>query len=86
MSSDLNLDLHRFHLFVGQKLATGEASISPEDALDQWRAENRSPEEIADEIAAVREALEDMAQGDVGVPLVDFDRAFRQRHGLPAPS
>jgi len=86
MGTELNVELHQFHLFVGQKLAAGEALPSPEEALDEWRAANRSPEELADEVAAVREALDDMAQGDVGAPLSEFDRDFRQRHGLPAQS
>ena len=38
----------------------------------------------ADEVAAIKEALDDMANGDAGMPFDDFDREFRRRHNLPA--
>ena len=34
--------------------------------------------------AAIKEALDDMANGDAGMPFDDFDREFRRRHQLPA--
>jgi hypothetical protein len=40
---------------------------------------------LADDVAAVRESLADMAAGDNGVPLDEFDREFRAKHGLPLP-
>ena len=86
MGSDIQLELYQFYVFVGQKLASSEPELSPEEALDEWRAANRSPEQIDEDVAAVREALDDMAQGDVGVPLTKFDQEFRRRHGLPATS
>jgi hypothetical protein len=86
MSSDLGFELHKFHQFLAEKLAAGEAEMSPEEALDQWRAAHPDSEEFAADLAAVREALDDMAHGDEGTPLAEFDRGFRQRHGLPAKS
>jgi len=83
MSADAQFELRGFHQFLGEKLVAGELAISPEEALDEWRAANRSEAELATDVAAVREALDDMANGDVGVPLAEFDRKFRARHGLP---
>lgn len=37
-----------------------------------------------EELAAIQEALDDMAQGDRGVPFEQFDRDFRLRHNLRA--
>jgi hypothetical protein len=37
------------------------------------------------DIVAVRQALTEMAAGDHGVPLDEFDREFRAKHGLPLP-
>jgi len=84
MTADAQFELRGFHEYLGQKLAAGEFALSPEEALDEWRAAHHSEANLADEVAAVREALDEMAKGDVGVPLVEFDREFRQRHGLPA--
>jgi hypothetical protein len=83
MSADAQFELHGFHEFLAEKLAAGKSAISPEEALDEWRAAHRSPEEFDEDVAAVRDALEDMANGDVGAPLAEFDREFRLRHGLP---
>jgi hypothetical protein len=41
------------------------------------------PEEMKETIAAVRAALDDMAAGDTGITLEEFDRQFRAKHGLP---
>jgi len=83
VSIDVSVDLRDFHHFLGEKLATGEVEISPEEALDEWRLAHRSEQELADDVIAVREALDDMANGDVGKELAVFDQEFRQRHGLP---
>ena len=37
-----------------------------------------------EDVAAVREALDDIAKGDRGIPFDEFDRDFRKRHNLPA--
>jgi ferric-dicitrate binding protein FerR (iron transport regulator) len=86
MSCDQNIELAEFNQFLSHTLAAGDATISPEEALDQWRAAHPSPEAIAQDLAAVREALQDMAEGDVGKTLEAFDRDFRRRHGLSVNS
>ena len=84
IDSDLSVELKEFHDFVGRKLAAGDAVLSPEEALDQWRDAHPSSDVFVKDVAAVQEALDDMAAGDVGLPLDEFDRQFRQRHGLSA--
>lgn len=44
---------------------------------------NPNPDDFADAVHALRDALADMEAGDCGVPLDEFDREFRRRHGLP---
>jgi hypothetical protein len=77
-------DLRDFHEFLGEKLSNGGAELSPEEALDEWRARHPESHGFADEVAAVKEALDDMANGDAGMPFDEFDREFRRRHQLPA--
>jgi ubiquinone biosynthesis protein UbiJ len=82
MSTDLRLELQEFQEFLSAKLTAGDQIISPEEALDQWRAIHPNEEAFAEDVAAVREALDDLAAGDEGVSPNEFDRQFRQRHGL----
>jgi hypothetical protein len=67
--------LESFHQFVGQQLASATAEpMSPEQALALWR-------ERQDSLAAIREGLADIEAGRFKT-LEEFDRDFRQRHGL----
>lgn len=81
MSIDPTSELAQFHDFVGHCLAKGQ-ELSPEEALDLWRIEHPSDAEIEETVAAVRESLADMEAGDTGMPLDEFLREFRKRHGL----
>lgn len=85
MATDPAADLARFYQFISDRLNSGEP-LSPEEALDLWRAGNPPTDDSDDTVAAVREALAEMEKGDCGVGLDEFDRAFRQRHGLPLSS
>src|ERR1700722_15758314 len=76
-------ELAEFHRFVAEKLAKGEANLSPEAALDQWRESHPTSDDLSEEVAAIKEALADMEAGDQGMPLAEFDQGFRASHGLP---
>lgn len=82
MSTEFNIELREFHQFLSEKLSTENIVLSPEEALDEWRSTHSSQDDFGNDVAAVREALADMANGDVGAPLTEFDRNFRDRHGL----
>ena len=82
MSRDAENELANFHLFVAERLERGEQELSPEQALDMWRAEHPDPEECGDTVQALREAIADMEAGDTGVPLDQFDHEFRERHNI----
>jgi hypothetical protein len=79
-------ELHDFHRFVGEKVNNGGASLSPEAVLDEWRTLHPDPSAADDEIAAIQEAIDDMENGDTGIPFEEFDRDFRARHNLPRRS
>ncbi len=69
-------DLQEFHDFVGEKLKIGESMMSPEKALDEWR--DQHPDSMTeDDLAAIKEALDDVDRGDKGVPFDEFIREFR---------
>lgn len=45
----------------------------------------RDPSAKADDedTSAIQEAIDDLANGDRGMPFEEFDRQFRERHNLP---
>jgi hypothetical protein len=83
MPGQASEELREFHRFVGEKL-NGNTEVSPEEALDEWRRQHPDMNASEEDLAAIREALEDMANGDRGIPFDRFDREFRKRHNLTA--
>lgn len=77
-------ELRAFHRFLSDRLDAGGTDLSPEEALDEWRRLHPPALAFDEDVAAIQEALDDVARGDRGVPLDEFDRAFRQRHNLPS--
>ena len=82
MSSQVLEELRSFHEFIGQKLQHSDASLSPEDALDEWRFLHSEP----DDYEAIKEALAAMDAGDTGRPFEEFAAEFRRKHHIPAMS
>lgn len=74
-------ELAAFHAFVGEQIETGPSDLSPEEVLDLWRDQHPDPAS-EDATEAIREALDDMAKGDRGRPIAEFDHEFRQRRGI----
>jgi hypothetical protein len=79
-------DLRDFHRFLGEKVNIGGESLSPEEVLDEWRILHPEPKAVEQDIAAIQEAIEDMENGDTGIPFAEFDRDFRARRNLPPKS
>jgi hypothetical protein len=76
-------ELRNFRDFLSQKLSNGGAELSPEEALDEWRTGH--PEiQAEDDVAAIQEALDDLAGGEQPVLFEEFDKKFRAKHQLPA--
>ena len=83
MSVQQSSELVRFHEFIAAKLGNGQADISPEEALYDWRAENPTREEYAASVAAIRESLADMEAGDCGRPAADVMADLRRKYNIP---
>jgi len=83
MPTEMIEELREFHRFLTDKLRVDGIDLSPEEALDEWRRLHPQTQAFDEEVAAIREALDDMAKGDRGIPFDEFDRDFRKRHNLP---
>jgi hypothetical protein len=84
MSTEMIEELREFHRFLTDKLRSDGIDLSPEEALDEWRRLHPPTDVLKGDVAAIQEALDDLAKGDHGIPFDQFDREFRKRHNLPA--
>ena len=75
-------DARAFHDFLGTKLSSGSNGLTLEEYLDLWEYENSPEEEREETIRAIQRGLEDMHAGRTR-SFDEFDREFRERHGLP---
>ena len=77
-------ELTAFHSFVAEKLQKSGPKPSPEEVVDEWRELHPEPEIDKEEVAAIQEALDDMAAGDHGRPFDDVIADIRNKLGLPS--
>jgi hypothetical protein len=82
MSTERRDDIQAFRAFIDEQLTGGGISLTPADALGLWEIRNPSDEEREETLAAIRQGLRDADEGRVR-PFEEFDREFRQKHGLP---
>jgi hypothetical protein len=82
MASELQNELAAFHRFVGEQLGNCGDQPSPEECLQLWRAQHPSPSERDATVTAVKRALDQADRGE-GKNLEQFDRDFRDKHGIP---
>jgi hypothetical protein len=80
MSTDELGELARFHAFVDVQLTSGMTELTPEEALEQWRALQRT--EYVETVAAIKESLDDLAKGERGQLYEEFIKEFREGRGL----
>jgi hypothetical protein len=77
-------ELESFHRFLGDQLAHHDSTLTPEECLELWRAQNPSAEGFETEAQAIQEAIDDMKAGDPGQPLQPFLTEFRARKSIPS--
>lgn len=74
MATETQNDLADFYQFLGHQVADPCVSLSPEQAVAQWRHRQA-------EVAAIREGLEAIDTGRTK-PLADHLREFNERYPL----
>ncbi len=75
--------LDSFYRFATEQIAGVGAEKSVGELYDQWRFENLSPDEIAENVAAVQASIDDMNNGDTGRDAGDVERELREEMKLP---
>ena len=59
-------DLDSFTSFARQRIESGQRDLSIDELFDQWRAENPSDAEYAENVAAINASIQDFKNGDRG--------------------
>lgn len=59
-------ELREFHRFLSARLTADGIDLSPEEALDEWRRLKPRTHAADEDLAAIQEALADMAKGGPG--------------------
>ena len=72
-----------FRRFASGRLQDG-SELSMDELYDLWRIENPPPAELDENVRAVQAAIDDLENGDRGVPLEEAIREARAKHNLPA--
>ncbi len=77
--------LDSFYRFATAQLTDGASEKSIDEMYDQWRFENLSHEELLENVAAVKSAIDDMNNGDMGRDAGEVERELREELKLPTP-
>ena len=75
-----------FHQFLSEQIQSGAKLKSLEKALVAWRRQRPVPPELAEDVAALREAIDAMDAGDRGRPAEEVIAEMRQKLALVARS
>lgn len=71
--------IESFHHFAVQQLEAGGADTTIDELFDAWRARNPTPEEVAENVAAVNASIEDFEKGKRGRLAGTLVRELRQQ-------
>ena len=74
--------IESFHKFAFQQIDNGGADLSMQELFELWRVKHPSAEELAESVAAVNAAYDDVAAGESGRPSRGELRETCSRLGL----
>lgn len=71
-----------FHRFATARLNDGGTDLSMDELYDEWRAQHPSPDELHENVLAVKAAIRDMENGDTGQDADEVIAEIRDELGL----
>ena len=82
MANERSNDLRAFKGFIDEKLSSGGADLSLDDALGLWDYENQAVEERGETLQAIRRGFAEIEAGRVR-PAREALEELRRKHKLP---
>jgi len=74
-------DIASFASFALQKLEAGQRDVTIDELFDQWRIENPSAEQYAQNVAAIQASINDINAGERGTVAGAHSAELRRRYG-----
>jgi hypothetical protein len=75
-------ELASFTSYARQQIDSGHHDLSIDELFDQWRAENPSDEQYAENVAAIRASIQDFKTGERGTVAGEHSAQLRRGFGL----
>ena len=76
-------DIANFANFALQMIESGQRDLTIDELFDQWRVENPSGEQYAENVAAVRASIDDFKAGVRGTIAGEHSTQLRREFGAP---
>ena len=74
-------DIASFTNFARQKIEAGERDLTIDELFDQWRIENPSDEQHAENVAAMQASIDDFKRGERGTLAGEHSAQLRHKFG-----
>ncbi|MEX2309391.1 MAG: hypothetical protein WD738_17460 [Pirellulales bacterium] len=75
-------ELASFTIYARERIESGQTELSIEELFDQWRAENPSHEQYADNVAAIQASIQDFKNGERGTIAGEHSAQLRREFGV----
>jgi len=75
-------ELQSFQKYAAARIQNGGAMLELDDLLDEWKHQNPDPQQLQEDVVAVKAALRAMESGDAGRPAEEVVREIRTKYKL----
>lgn len=75
-------DIASFTSYVRQKIEAGGSDLTIDELFDQWRMENPSDKQYAENVAAIKESIRDYKAGDRGTVAGELSAELRRKFAV----
>lgn len=80
--SSIEQDLDSFNRYARQRIGPGQQALSIDELFEQWRVENSSDDQYAEDVAAINASIQDFKSGERGAPAGEHSAQIRREFGL----
>jgi len=75
-------DIRNFNEFALSRISRDGAEVELEDLLEEWRRQNPDPGQQQQDLLAIKAAVDDWDNGDMGRPADEVLAEIRAKHNL----